>query len=83
MTTEQAHNNLKHVLFNGRILINGLPPTANEMAALIQGEQMLFEKAMQLDKTSELAAKQEIPKAEIDRKGNVVKLPVNPSKKGK
>lgn len=61
MTTEQAHSNLKNVLLNGRILLNGLPLTANEISALLQGEQMLFEKAMKLDKASELVAKREIP----------------------
>lgn len=47
--TEQAHNNLKNLLLNGRILINGLPLTANELSMTLQGEQMLFEKASKLD----------------------------------
>ena len=49
---QQAHQNLKNVLLNGRILINGLPLTANEISGVLRGEQMLFEKAVQLDKTS-------------------------------
>ena len=59
--TEQAHNNLKNILLNGRILINGLPPTANEISGILQGEQMLFEKASRFDKNQE-AAKDEKPK---------------------
>jgi len=49
--TEVAHRDLKNVLLNGRVLINGLSLTGNELGTIIQGEQMLFEKAMQLDKT--------------------------------
>ena len=60
--TEQAHNNLRNVLLNGRILINGLPLTANEVSGIIQGEQMLFEKATKLDTASELVAKQKASK---------------------
>lgn len=75
ITTEQVHNNLKGVLLNGRILVNGLPLNANEMSSLIQGEQMLFEKAMQFDKAPELAAKKEIPKkGGNDGSGNIVKF---------
>lgn len=59
--TEQAHQNLKNVLLNGRIVLNGLPMTAVEQSAIIRGEQMLFEKATQLDKTQELAAKVKEP----------------------
>ena len=59
--TEQAHQNLKSVLLTGRILINGMPLTANELSGLLQGEQMLFEKASQFDKNQE-AAKDEKPK---------------------
>lgn len=54
--TEQAHANLKNVLLNGRILINGMPLTANELSSTLQGEQMLFAKATQLDKATALAA---------------------------
>lgn len=60
--TEQAHNNLKNVLLNGRILLNGLPLTANEISGVLQGEQMLFEKASRLDTAQALAAKQKEPK---------------------
>ena len=72
MTTEQAHNNLKGLLVNGRILLNELPLTVKETSVLIQGEQMLFEKAMNFDKASELAAKREAEKVaakkEADKK---------------
>ena len=71
ITTEQAHSNLKNLLLNGRVLVNGLPLTANELSAVIMGEQMLFEKAMQLDKTSALVAKQRVPTKNC---GKVVKL---------
>ncbi len=47
--TEQAHQNLKSLLLNGRILINGVPLTSNELGAIIQGEQTLYEKATKLD----------------------------------
>jgi len=47
--TEQVHGNLKNVLLNGRILLNGMSLTANEISGLLQGEQMLFEKASQFD----------------------------------
>lgn len=56
----QAHQNLKNVLLNGRTLINGLPLTAIEQSGLIQGEQMLFEKATQLAASKE--AEKENPK---------------------
>ena len=46
---EAAHRNLQNVLLNGRILINGLPLTGNELGGIIQGEQMLYGKATQLD----------------------------------
>lgn len=52
LTSEQAHDNLKSLLHNGRTLLNGLPLTANEVSTLILGEQMLFDKAMRFDKTS-------------------------------
>lgn len=49
ISTVKAHENLKNILLHGRILINGLPLTANELSATFQGEQMLFEKASQFD----------------------------------
>lgn len=55
--TEQAHKELRNLLLNGRILVNGIPPTAVEITQMIQGEQMLFEKAMKLDAAMALAAK--------------------------
>jgi len=75
-TTEQVHGNLKGLLLNGRILLNGLPLSANEIGALLEGEQMLFEKAMQFDKTTELAAKQQTAEKE-----NTQKLSENPPQK--
>jgi len=41
--TEQAHKSLQQVLLTGRILVNGLPLTANEISGVLRGEQMLFE----------------------------------------
>lgn len=70
--TEQAHQSLRNVLLNGRILINGLPPTAAEIGQIIQGEQMLYEKATQLDKARELAASQKKPKE--SKKPNIIPL---------
>lgn len=60
--TETAHRDLQNVLLNGRILINGLPLTGNELGIIIQGEQMLYGKASKLDATQELAAKVKEPK---------------------
>ena len=54
LTTEQAHAQLENILLNGRILINGLPLTANEISSLIMGEKMLFSKASRLDKQAEV-----------------------------
>jgi len=47
---EQAHQNLKSILLTGRILVNGLPLTGTELSGLLQGEQLLFERASQFDK---------------------------------
>lgn len=60
--TDVAHRDLQNVLLNGRILINGLPLTGNELSVIIRGELMLYEKATQLDATQELAAKVKEPK---------------------
>ncbi len=81
LTTEQAHNNLKNILLTGRILVNGLPLTANEIAATIQGEQMLYEKAMQLDKAQAIVAKKAVAK----NSGEVVVVPhcIDDAEKGK
>ena len=67
--TEQAHYNLRNILLNGRILLNGLPPTVTEVGTLIQGLQMLFEKASKLDAAEALVAKKNTPK-----KSNVVPI---------
>ncbi len=64
--TEQAHFNLRNILLNGRILLNGLPPTATEIGTLIQGLQMLFAKASKLDAAQALVAKQAKPKEPKD-----------------
>ena len=71
--TEQVHKDLRDVLLSGRILINGLPLTGNEMGIIIQGEQMLYEKATQLDKASQSAAKGEEPKVPGE-KSNIVPI---------
>ena len=60
--TEQAHNDLRNILLNGRILINGMPLTGNELGVIIQGEQMLYGKATQLDKANALVASQKAKK---------------------
>ena len=61
--TEQAHRDLKNLLLNGRILINGFPPTAIEMGKIIQGEQMMYAKAMQFE-AEKAAAKEPKKKKE-------------------
>lgn len=53
--TEQAHDNLKSILLDGRILLNGNPLTGNEITSVIRGEQMLFEKASKFDQQKESA----------------------------
>ena len=58
--TDVAHKDLQNVLLNGRILINGLPLTGNELGVIVRGEQMLFGKATQLD--NERIAKKEAEK---------------------
>ena len=55
MTLEQAHQNLKNVLLNGRVLINGMPLTANELSGLLQGEQLLYEKAVEAERHNQAA----------------------------
>ncbi|MCK4789707.1 MAG: hypothetical protein KAV87_38560 [Desulfobacteraceae bacterium] len=66
--TEQAHQDLKKVLLNGRILLNGMPLTAQEISLIIRGEQMLYEKATQLD--SERVAKKAEKNLSEDKKPN-------------
>lgn len=63
--TEIAHKDLRGILLNGRILINGNPLTANELSSIIQGEQMLFEKASKSDAAEALAT---LKKEEKDAK---------------
>lgn len=81
ITTEQAHNNLQGLLLNGRILINGLPLSGNELGAIVQGEQMLFEKAMKFDAATALAAQKLQVGKGLDK--TPVALPVNAPGKGK
>ena len=59
--TNVAHADLTNILLNGRIIINGLPLTGNELGVIVRGEQMLYEKASQLDASRD-AAKAEKPK---------------------
>ncbi len=71
--TLTAHEDLKRILLNGRILINGLPLTGNELGTVVQGAQMLFEKASRLDAAQALAAKQKEPK-DPGKKSNIVPI---------
>ena len=66
--TEQAHQQLKSVLLNGRILLNSMPLTGNEISGLLQSEQTLYEKATQLDKANQLAAAKKAEKEKIPKK---------------
>ncbi len=59
---QQAHQNLRNLLFNGRILLNGQPPTLVEMDGILRGEQLLFEMASKLQATEKLAAEKKAPK---------------------
>ena len=49
--TDVAHRDLRNILLNGRILLNGMPLTGNELGIIVQGEQMLYDKATKLDVT--------------------------------
>lgn len=60
--TETAHQDLKNVLLNGRILINGMPLTGNELGVIIREEQTLYEKATMLDKANQLATSKKTEK---------------------
>ena len=76
---EAAHQDLRNVLLNGRILINGLPLTGTELGVIIQEEQQLYAKATQLDKASALVASQKKGpknplKSNPEKKPNIVKL---------
>lgn len=66
--TESAHQTLRNILLNGRVLINGLPLTGNELGSIIQQEQMLFEKATQLDKANQLAVAKKAEKEKNSKK---------------
>jgi len=44
----QAHQGLRNVLLNGRIVLNGLPLTAIEINGLVQGLELLFAKAKEV-----------------------------------
>ncbi len=69
--TDVAHRDLQNVLLNGRILINGMSLTGNELGAIVRGEQMLFGKATQLDKANALVANQKAEE-ESQKKTNVI-----------
>lgn len=75
--TLQAHEDLRKLLFQGRILLNGLPLTGNELNIIIQGEHMLFEKATQLDRAI-AAEKAKAPKAPKHPKKKLDALPIRP-----
>ena len=45
MTPEQAKHNLLGILTNGRIILNGLPLTGNELGGLQQSVLLLYEGA--------------------------------------
>ena len=79
--TEMAHRDLRNILLNGRILINGMPLTGNELGVIIQGEQLLFEKATRLDKANALAASQKAEGYPKDKEPNIIPLK-QPEKKG-
>ena len=69
--TEQAHKDLRNILLAGRILVNGLPLTGNELGIIIQEEQMLYQKAFQLDAANDLVDKQKelkVPKKKPEPK---------------
>ena len=72
--TDAAHRNLQNILLNGRILINGMPLTANELSGVLQGEQMLFEKAAKFDAASALAEVQKKNPKEPKKKPNIVPI---------
>ncbi len=79
--TEQGHKDLRNVLLNGRVLINGMPLTGNELGVLIQEEQMLYQKASQLDAANELVAKQKAPKEPGKKPGAKIVKMAQPEKK--
>lgn len=71
--TEVAHRDLQNILLNGRILLNGMPLTGNELGVIIQGEQMLYGKATQLDKANALVAAKKAEK-NPEKKPNIIPL---------
>ena len=54
----EAHQNLRHLLFNGRIILNGAPLTTNELSQLIQAEQLLYNGVIELEKSKLPAVKE-------------------------
>jgi len=48
--TQQAHDSMRKIILEGRILLNGMPLTGTELGLVIQQEQMLFAKAAAYDK---------------------------------
>ncbi len=79
--TEAAHNDLRNVLLNGRILINGMPLTGNELGVIIQGEQLLYGKSTQLDKANALVASQKAEKNPKGKKPNIIPISQQAAKK--
>lgn len=71
--TDVAHKDLRNILLNGRILINGMPLTGNELGVIIQGEQMLYGKATKLDAAQSLSA-QKKDEENPGKKPNIVPI---------
>lgn len=64
---EQVHHNLRHLLLNGRILLNGNPLTCTELSELLRDEQLLFNLAMEAQESKQAAKLPEKKKAEGDK----------------
>ena len=77
--TEVAHRDLTNILLNGRILVNGMPLTGNELSVVVQGEQMLYAKATQLDKANALVAAKKTVKEKTPKNCPAVQFFLNKS----
>ena len=64
---KQAHQNLQHVLLNGRITLNGAPLTGNEIGQLVREEKLLYERAEILE-TNKAAKLKEKLDADAEKK---------------
>jgi len=60
---QEAHARLQRVILNGRILVNGMPLTANELSGILRDEQRLYGLAAEF-----ITAKAEKTKPEKDKK---------------